>query len=97
MPKAYIVANIHPTGAASPPPEYFEGFRRVLAKHAGKRIIASNDIDYREGKLGIGRLLVIEFADKPTAVACYEEYAKDVVPLNPSKFKRELFIVEGAD
>ena len=97
MPKAYIFANIHSTGAPSPPPEYFEAFRKTLEKHAARRIISSNEIDHREGQLNTGRLLVLEFADRATAAAFYEDYKRDVVPLNPNKPKRDLFIAEGVE
>ena len=96
MPKGYIVSNVHP-GGASPPKEYAEAFNRLFAKYGARRLISSADIDQREGRLNLGRLLVLEFPDKRSAVAAYEEYMRDVLPLNPRPNKRELFIVEGAD
>ena len=97
MPKAYLIANIHATGAPPPPPEYFRAFQEGLKKFGARRVIGSNEIDHREGKMDIGRLLVLEYADKATAVAALEEYLRDVMPLNPNKPKREMFIVEGVE
>jgi uncharacterized protein (DUF1330 family) len=96
MPRGYVFTNVHPTGSPAPP-EYSEGFRRVFAKYGARRLISTGQIEHREGKLDIGRLLVFEFADKASAVAAYEEYMRDVYPLNPRPNKRELFIVEGVD
>jgi len=40
--------------------------------------------------------VVVEFADRATALAAYEEYVEDVIPLRPDGTS-DLFIVEGTE
>ena len=100
MPKGYMIVISHPNAAGTftmPPPEYFEADQRVVAKHGGRRLVLSREIEQREGNSDVAGLMVIEFPDKSAAAAAYEEYMRDVYPMIPHLNKREIFIVEGLD
>ena len=56
-------------------------------------LIGTEQIDRRIGDLNFGRLVVVEFSDRATALAAYEEYVEDVMPLGPGGTS-DLFIVE---
>ena len=92
MAKSYIVVNRRHW--SPPPAAYVERFRHVMATHAGKVIISSGDMDVQEGSKKFDRLVVIEFADKITAVAAYEQYHREASPLL-GPVDRDMLIVEG--
>jgi uncharacterized protein (DUF1330 family) len=96
MPKGYIVANNRPRPNFTPPPEYRERFRKVLADHNGRQIIRTSDLHVQQGKPNYSTLIVVEFSDRATAAAALEQYMRDAAPLlgHPD---RELFLVEGVD
>ena len=56
--------------------------------------MAREQIDQRKGNLNLGRLVVVEFSDKAMALAAYDDYAKEVMPLRPGG-TLDAFIVEG--
>ena len=94
MPKAYIIVNAARRDAVPASPEYLGKFNDALAKHGGRVLVGTETIDRRVGALNPGRLVIVEFADKPTAVAAYEEYKRDAMPLRPGG-TLDLLIVEG--
>lgn len=92
MAKGYIV--VLRRDWSPPPAAYADRFRQVLAIHVGKVIISSGDMDVREGSADFNRFIVVEFADKATAVAAYEQYHREAAPLL-GPVDRDMFIVEG--
>lgn len=94
MPKAYILVNAARREDVPAPPAYLERFRETLANHRGRVLIGTEQIDRLKGDLILGRLVVVEFSDKAAALAAYEEYAKEVMPLRPGGTS-DLLIVEG--
>ena len=94
MPKAYILVNAARREDVPAPTAYLERFREVLATHGGRVLIGTEQIDRRKGDLKLGRLVLVEFSDKAAALAAYDEYAKEVMPLRPGG-TIDLFIVEG--
>ena len=95
MPKAYIIVNAARREDVPAPAAYLERFRQALATHGGRVLIGTEQIDRRKGDLKLGRLVVVEFADKAAAISAYEEYTTEVMPLRPGGTS-DLFIVEGA-
>jgi len=57
---------------------------------------SAEQIDRRICDLNFDRLVVVEFADRATALAAYEEYVENVMPLGPGGTS-DLFIVEGTE
>lgn len=94
MTKAYILVNAARREDVPAPTAYLERFREVLGTHGGRVLIGTEQIDRRKGNLTLGRLVVVEFADKAAAVAAYDQYVKEVMPLRPGGTS-DLFIVEG--
>ena len=92
MPKAYIVVKAVRREDVPAWGAYLDRFRETLASHKGRVLIGTEQRDRRIGELNFGRL-VIEFADMATALAAYEEYVEDVIPLRPDGTS-DLFIVE---
>jgi uncharacterized protein (DUF1330 family) len=96
MPKAYIINNAAKRSDIPAPPEYLAKFREGLVRLKGRVLIGTEEIDWRKGNLNLGRLVVVEFADKASAVAAYEWYMRDVAPLRPGG-TIDMFIVEGIE
>ena len=93
MPKGYIVVmrrNWKPAPAA-----YSEKYRQMLANSGGRVIVSTGDFDAREGNTKFDRFVMVEFADKASAVAAYEQYHAEIAPLL-GPVDRDMFIVEGA-
>ena len=98
MPKAYIVVNAARRDVI-PASEYFSAeslarFREMLAAHNGRVLVGTEEIDRRVGGSSLGRLIIIEFADKATAVSATEAYMRGWMPLRPGG-TLDLVIVEG--
>jgi len=92
MPKGYIVVirrNWKPAPAA-----YSEKYRQLLANGGGRVIVSTADFDVREGSTKFDRFVMVEFPDKASAVAAYEQYHAEVAPLLGT-VDRDMFIVEG--
>ena len=96
MPKAYIIVNAARRDALPASPEYLTAFRDGLIKHGARVLVGTEEIDRRVGELKLGRLVVVEFADKAAAVAGYEAYKSEAMPLRPGG-TLDLIIVEGTD
>lgn len=96
MPKAYVVVNAARRENVPASAAYLDRFRETLAAHRGRVLIGTEQIDRRIGDLNFGRLVVVEFADRATALAAYEEYAETVMPLRPGGTS-DLLIVEGTE
>jgi uncharacterized protein (DUF1330 family) len=94
MPKAYIIVNAARRDELPASPEYLATFRDGLVKHGGRLLVGTEEIDRRVGELKIGRLVIAEFADKAAAVAGYEAYRNEAMPLRPGG-THDLIIVEG--
>ena len=92
MPKTYIVVNAVRREDVPASGAYLDRFQETLVAHKGRVLIGTEQIDRRIGDLNFGRL-VIEFADMATALAAYEEYVEDVMPLGPGGTS-DLFIIE---
>jgi uncharacterized protein (DUF1330 family) len=92
MPKAYIVVNRRKWTPA--PAAYVEKYREGLATHGGRVIVSTADFDVREGRTNFDRFVMVEFADKASAIAAYEDYHREVAPLL-GPVDRDMFIVEG--
>lgn len=96
MPKAYILVNAARREDVPAPTVYLERFHKLLAIHGGRVLIGTEQIDQRKGDLKLGRLVVVEFAHKAAAIAAYDEYTKEVMPLRPGGTS-DLLIVEGTE
>ena len=92
MPKTYIVVNAVRREDVPASGAYLDRFQETLVAHKG-RVLIGTQIDRRIGDLNFGRLVVVEFSDRATALAAYEEYVEDVMPLGPGGTS-DLFIVE---
>ena len=93
MPKAYIVVNAVRREDVPASGAYLDRFQETLVAHKGRVLIGTEQIDRRIGDLNFGRLVVVEFSDRATALAAYEEYVEDVMLLGPGGAS-DLFIVE---
>ena len=98
MAKGYIVVNIniHDQDAW---PAYRERSRPFVARNGGRYLVATSDIDQREGDMGLKRLVVIEFPSVEIARRVYEsdEYQRDILPFRTRASDSDLVIVEGLE
>jgi uncharacterized protein (DUF1330 family) len=94
MPKAYWVAHV-----TVEDPVAYEDYRtanaEAFAKYGGRFLVRGGEQEVREGTVR-PRTVVIEFADRATAVACYEspEYQK-ALALRKAASQGDLVIVDG--
>lgn len=96
MTKGYWVANVevHNLGKYK---EYVAANGAVFAKFGGKFLVRAGRHEVREGNVN-SRIVVIEFADYETALACYDspEY-QAVMQIRLPHSQGNLAIVEGWD
>jgi uncharacterized protein (DUF1330 family) len=69
MPKAYIIVNAVRRDALPASSEYLAAFRDGLVKHGARVLVGTEEIDQRVGHWPLGRLVIVEFADKAAAFA----------------------------
>ncbi len=92
---AYVIfdiVSVHPEQMTG----YSEGAIASLEAYGGKIIVASNDIDAREGDWHPERIAIIEFPTMERAQTWYEspEYQK-VLPIRLKAHRDKMVIVEG--
>jgi len=96
MPKGYWIANVDITK-----PDEYKAYvaanAEPLRKYGAKFLVRGGKSECMEGKFR-SRLVVIEFSDYATALACYRspEYEK-ALRLRVGKSVADLIIVEGYD
>ena len=92
---AYVIfdiVSVHPEQMTG----YGEGAIASLEPYGGNLIVASNEIDSREGDWHPERIAIIEFPTLEKAQALYEspEYQK-VLPIRLKAHRDKMVIVEG--
>ena len=96
MPKGYWIANVDVTH-----PEEYKAYvaanAEPLRKYGAKFLVRAGNSECMEGKFR-SRIVVIEFPDYATALACYRspEYEK-ALRLRMGRSEADLLIVEGYD
>ncbi len=96
MKRGYILVNID-IGKPDDWPACRERSRPYVAKNGGRSIVATNEIEEREGNFGLKRLVIIEFPSVEIARQVYasEEYQRDILPFRQRASKSDLVIFEG--
>ncbi|MEM7466203.1 MAG: DUF1330 domain-containing protein [Pseudomonadota bacterium] len=74
---AYVLAFVEVNDDARYDADYVAHVGPLVAKHGGKPLVLTQDVDVREGDWPRGRNVLLEFPDRAAAVAWYEdaEYA----------------------
>ncbi len=96
MKKGYIMVNID-IGTPEDWPAYHERSVPYVARNGGRYIVATSDIEEREGRFGLRRLVIIEFPSLEIARRVYdsEEYQRDILPFRQRASRSDLVIFEG--
>jgi uncharacterized protein (DUF1330 family) len=91
----YLIANIEVTDPAGFA-KYREQVEPLIAKFGGRYLVRGSELDHREGRLPVHRLVVLEFPSLAEARRFYEsaEYAP-VMKLRTDSSKSDLALVEG--
>lgn len=94
--KGYIIVNVEiidPDGYK----EYVSKVVPYMSRNGGRFLVATNEVDQREGDFGLIRLVAIEFPSVQIARQIYEadEYQREILPLRARATRGDLVIVEG--
>lgn len=92
---AYVIFDILPVDPAKMT-GYGDKARASLEAHGGKIIVASDDIDAREGGWHPQRIVIIEFPTMERAQAWYKSpQYQEVLPIRLKAHRDKMVIVEG--
>lgn len=80
----YLLASIDVKDVERYDREYVPGVGPLIKKHGGKVLIATDQVDVREGQWPPGRVIVVEFPDAAAAKAWYTD--PDYQPLLKIRF-----------
>ena len=96
MKKGYVMVNID-IEKPDDWPAYRERSMPYVARNGGRYIVATSDIEEREGSFGLKRLVIIEFPSVEIARQVYdsEEYQRDILPFRQRASRSDLVIFEG--
>jgi uncharacterized protein (DUF1330 family) len=81
----YLLAAIDVKDVARYDSEYISGVGPLIKKHGGRLLVASDQVDVREGQWPPGRVIVVEFPDSAAANAWYTD--PDYQPLLKIRFE----------
>jgi len=71
MPKAYVVGQVNLKNIDAYKDEYATKVHETIKKFGGNYIVRGGDVTELEGSMTYSRAVIIEFADKATALAWY--------------------------
>ena len=93
---AYMIFDVKSVNRGEAMEEYREKAVEMIPRFGGKIIVASNDVDAREGDWEPDRILIIEFPSIDDARALYEssEY-QEILPIRLKANQDKMVIVEG--